>query len=143
VVIGATNALEAVDPCFLRPGRFTYTIEVKPPGEVGLVEILLICLEIAARRATRNDFLEDELEQAVLAPRQQWLDQAFQHDTTGVIQVARVAADKELVGDDIREIIRRVIDERVMADIDGIDLGPITTADLQRHVEEYWPVRGS
>ena len=141
VVIGATNSLDAVDPCFLRPGRFTYVIEVKPPATAGLVEILLICLEVAARRAKRNDFLDAELEKAVLAPRQQWLEQALQHDATGLVQVARIAARKELVGDHLREIVRRIVDERVIAGMDGIDLGPVTTEDLQRHVEQYRPVR--
>jgi SpoVK/Ycf46/Vps4 family AAA+-type ATPase len=140
VVIGATNALDAVDPSFLRPGRFTYVIEVKRPGEAGLAEILLICLEVAASRALRTDFLDDTLQKAVLAPRQQWLEKAFQRDETGVARVAREAACKEFVGDDVREVVRRIIDERVLAAVDGIDLGPITVGDLQRHVEEYMPV---
>jgi tetratricopeptide (TPR) repeat protein len=141
VVIGATNCLEAVDPAFLRPGRFTYVIEVPPPNEIGLAEILLVCLETASLRAKRHDFLDPQLEQAVLATRREWLERAFQHDGTGLVEVARIAATKEMVGDDIREIVRRAIDERIIAGIDGIDLGPISVPDLLRHVRDYTVVR--
>jgi SpoVK/Ycf46/Vps4 family AAA+-type ATPase len=137
VVIGATNCLDAVDRAFLRPGRFTYIIEVKRPNEVGLAEIFLVCLETASLRAKRDDFLDGELERAVLSPRQAWLEQAFQRDDAGLTKVARIAARKKLVGDDVREVIRRVVDERIIAGIDGLDLGPISVADLLRHVQDY------
>jgi SpoVK/Ycf46/Vps4 family AAA+-type ATPase len=141
VVVGATNCLEAIDPAFLRPGRFTYVIEVKRPGDVGMAEIFLVCLETASLRAKRPDFLEPALEKAVLAPRQEWLEQAFREDQTGLVEVSRLAVQKEMVGDDVREIIRRVIDERIIAGLDLLDLGPISVQDLRRHVEEYVVVR--
>jgi AAA+ superfamily predicted ATPase len=143
VVIGATNCLEAIDPAFLRPGRFTYVIEVPRPNERGLAEILLVCLETASLRAKRDDFLDPELERAVLATRREWLERAFQQDDTDLVEVARIAVSKEMVGDDVREIIRRVIDERIIAGIDGIDLGPISVPDLLRHVRDYVVVRKS
>ena len=139
VVIAATNALDAIDPAFLRPGRFTHVIEVQRPSEAGLAEIFLVCLESAHRRAERPDFLDRQLEQAVLAPRRKWLEQVFHHDPTGFAEIARLAASKRLVGDHVREIIRRIIDERIIAGLDGLDLGPITLADLRRHVRDYVP----
>jgi SpoVK/Ycf46/Vps4 family AAA+-type ATPase len=133
--------LEALDPSFLRPGRFTYCVEVKRPGELGMAEILLVCLETASLRARRVDFLEAAHETAVLAPRQDWLERAFQDDQTGLVDVARLAVEKRMVGDDVREVVRRVIDERIMAGLDGIDLGPISVQDLRRHVQDYIVVR--
>ena len=141
VVIGATNCLEVVDPSFLRPGRFTYCIEVARPGEVGMTEILLVCLEAASLRAKRVDFLDRPLEEAVLAPRDEWLEQAFARDETGLVAVARLAVQKEMVGDDVREIVRRIIDERICAGLDGIDLGPVCVKDLRWHVQDYVMVR--
>lgn len=141
VVFGATNAIEAIDPAFLRPGRFTYIIEVRRPGELGMADIFLVCLQAANERGKREDFLDPVLQQAVLSPRQEWLQKAHRHDETGMMEVARLAVGKEMVGDDVREIIRRVIDEKIAAGMDRIDLGPITVSDLHRHVQEYEVVR--
>ena len=52
--------------------------------------------------------------------------------------MAELSEQKDLVGDDVREIIRRTIDERVMAALDcGLDLGPIGPDDLYRQLEDY------
>ena len=142
VVIGATNCVDAeIDDAFLRPGRFTYVLEVKRPGEIGMAEIFLVCLETASLKARRADFLDTALDGAVLAPRRDWLEQVFRHDHTGLAEVARMAVRKEMVGDDVREVIRRVIDERIIAGLDGVDLGPISVDDLRRHVQDYVVIR--
>jgi len=141
VVIAATNRRENIDAAFLRPGRFTYVIEVDSPTAYELAEIWLIHLEAAASRAKRVDFLTDPLLEAVLADRQEWLPQAFRSsdvDPTGIVRLARLSEQKNLVGDDVREIIRRTIDERVMAAMEcTVDLGPIGPDDLYRQLEDY------
>jgi tetratricopeptide (TPR) repeat protein len=141
VVIAATNRKANIDAAFLRPGRFTYVIEVDSPSARELAEIWLIHLEAAASRAARVDFLVDPVLEAVLADRQDWLDKAFrfpENDRTGIVRLARLSEDKDLVGDDVREVIRRTIDERVMAAVEcGLDLGPITPDDLYRQLEDY------
>ncbi|HUT90220.1 MAG TPA: AAA family ATPase [Thermoguttaceae bacterium] len=141
VVIAATNRKENIDAAFLRPGRFTYVIEVDSPTAYELAEIWLIHLDAATSRAKRVDFLTDPLLEAVLADRQEWLPQAFRSsdvDPTGIVRLARLSEQKDLVGDDVREVIRRTIDERVMAALDcRLDLGPIGPDDLYRQLEDY------
>jgi len=141
VVIAATNRKGNVDAAFLRPGRFTYVIEVTPPTAYELAEIWLIHLEAAASRAKRVDFLTDPLLEAVLADRREWLPGTFRAsdvDATGIVRLARLSKQKGLVGDDVREIIRRTVDERVMAAMEcTVDLGPIGPDDLYRQLEDY------
>jgi len=143
VVIAATNRKENVDAAFLRPGRFTYVIEVDSPTAWELAEIWLIHLEVAASRAKRVDLLADELTAAVLADRHDWLERGFRSpgsDPSGIVRLARLSEEKDLVGDDVREVVRRTIDERVMAALDcGVDLGPIGPDDLYRQLEDYEP----
>ena len=141
VVIAATNRKENIDAAFLRPGRFTYVIEVDSPTAFELAEIWLIHLEAAACRAKRIDCFTDEIAEAMLADRAQWLEQTFhtpEADPTGIARLSRLSEQKDLVGDDVREIIRRTIDARVMAALDcGLDLGPIGPDDLYRQLEDY------
>ena len=61
-------------------------------------------------------------------------------DPSGIVRLAQLSEEKDLVGDDVREVIRRTIDERVMAALDcGVDLGPIGPDDLDRQLEDYEP----
>ncbi len=143
VVIAATNRRQNIDAAFLRPGRFTYVIEVESPTAYELAEIWLIHLEAAASRAKRVDFLTDPLMEAVLADRGAWLPDAFRSpeaDPAGIVRLARLSEEKNLVGDHVREIIRLTVDERVMAALDcSVDLGPIGADDLYRQLEDYEP----
>lgn len=145
VVIAATNRRQNIDQAFLRPGRFSYVIDVEAPTASELAEIWLIHLEAASSRATRIDFVTPELNAAILASRQDWLDTALASrsgDSSGIIRLAHLAAEKDLVGDDVREVIRRTIDERVMAALDcGVDLGSIGPDDLYRQLDDYEPIR--
>ena len=116
--------LENIDAAFLRPGRFTYVIEVDPPSAAELAEIWLIHLEAAASRAKRLDFLTDPLMEAVLADRQEWVSRAFQagDDPAGILRLATLSEEErasymELYG--MKELgIQKVI--RVGYDILGL-----------------------
>ncbi|MFH1268348.1 MAG: hypothetical protein ABIK89_21720, partial [Planctomycetota bacterium] len=77
--------------------------------------------------------------------RPERLEKAFRSpevDPSGLVRLAQLSAEKDLVGDDVREVIRRAIDERVMAALDcGVDLGPLGPDDLYRQLEDYEPER--
>jgi transitional endoplasmic reticulum ATPase len=57
-IIGTTNRPEAIDPAFRRPGRFDLEIEIAPPDEEALREILSIC---TAKMPLANDVDLDRL----------------------------------------------------------------------------------
>ncbi len=141
VVIAATNRLENVDPAFLRAGRFNYHIEVPVPTARGLAEIWLIQLERVLREAGRLDSLALGLREAVLGDREGCLDAASRlgrPDGSGVVSLARESARHELVGADVREVVRRCVEERAVVLHEwGGDLGPIAVADLRRHLAAY------
>jgi tetratricopeptide (TPR) repeat protein len=142
VVIAATNRVENVDAAFLRPGRFSYVIKIPDPNAIELAHAFLVQLDMAARRAKRPDFMSVELEEAVSADRQDWLAQAFKReakDPSRIVEMARLAERQKLVGDNVREIIRRTVDDHVMAELDGIvdDSGPITPDDLIKQLRRY------
>jgi len=140
VVVAATNCPGNIDDAFLRPGRFNYLIEVPAPGALELAEMFLIHLETAEERAERVDFMTAELREAVRADRDRWLAETFAPkaaDPFGLARLAQVAAQRGLVGADVYEVIRRCIQERVMAAVEGLDLGPIGIGDLRRNLEDY------
>jgi tetratricopeptide (TPR) repeat protein len=146
VVIGATNCLGNIDKAFLRPGRFNYTIEVLPPGTArGMAAIWLIHLGKAEENAERPDALDPALGEAVRADREEWLDRTFRPgaaDPSGLVEVAKFSLARHLTGDDVREIVRRTVMEKVMAWIEwGHDLGPITAGDLLIELREYVDLR--
>ncbi|MBM4018092.1 MAG: AAA family ATPase [Planctomycetes bacterium] len=142
VVIGATNCLGNIDPAFMRPGRFNYTVEVRPPAKArDMAAIWLIHLAKAGEHAERPDALDPALAEAAGAPREEWLDRAFgprAADPSGLASLARRALAHRLTGDDVREVVRRTVTEKVMAWIEwGHDLGPIAVRDLEIELREY------
>jgi tetratricopeptide (TPR) repeat protein len=142
VVLAATNCPQDIDQAFTkRAGRFSFVVEVPRPDRFALAEIFLIQLELAQQRAQRVDFMSEELEKAVLAPdRRSWLERLFAEDTvdrSGIRRLADLAAEKQFVGDDCREVIRRTIDDRIFAAVDWVDLGPITPQELLDQVATY------
>ena len=146
VVIGATNCLGNIDKAFLRPGRFNYIIEVLPPGTArGMAAIWLIHLGKAEENAERPDALDPALGEAVRADREEWLDRTFRPgaaDPSGLVEVAQFSLARHLTGDDVREVVRRTVMEKVMAWMEwGHDLGPITASDLLIELREYVDLR--
>lgn len=140
VVIAATNRIQDLDPAFLRPGRFTFIVEVGEPTEKDIAEILLIHLEAAEQRARRIDFFCDDVADVVHGNRDRVLFETFDRDASGSSRLARfstLAARKRLVGDDIREIVRSAVDAKVMADVEGVSMGPISWEDLLCALDDY------
>ena len=140
VVLAATNALGNIDPAFLRPGRFNYRIEVPRPGVVGLAEVFLIQLERAEARARHDEFMAEDLREALCTPREEWLEQLKRPVTSahfGLTALAQLGVRHGFAGADATEVIRRCVVERGKAAIRGIDLGPITCQDLLRHANDY------
>lgn len=144
VVIGATNRPENIDPAFLRPGRFDFVVPVTVPDARDLAEIWLIHLGMVEKRATRRELLDPPLREAVHADRETWLAQAFAspaNDASGIVGLAMRSQQKGLTGADVREIVRRTVEDRAMAAIDypRLELGPIGRDDLVRNLDDYQP----
>ena len=52
--------------------------------------------------------------------------------------MARLSAAHKLTGDAVREVIRRAITEKAMAELEGIgDMGPLSLKDLAEHLQAY------
>jgi ATP-dependent 26S proteasome regulatory subunit len=138
VVIAATNRLDNIDPAFLRPGRFDFTIEVPRPTELELAEILLIHLRKVERRARRLDVLTPELQEWIRTTRVSALSEAG--DWTGqepprIREMARIAARHRMVGAHVDEWVRRVVFDRAVSQAEKGDPGPIGCEDLQRELD--------
>jgi tetratricopeptide (TPR) repeat protein len=141
VVIASTNKFENVSKAFLRPGRFSYIVKVDRPNATDLAAIWLIHLDRCDHRASRLEVLAPELLQAVRANRSAWIEEAFRAGTaepSGIVRLARKSHARRMHGDTVREIVRRVVDEKVMAQSErDWDLGPITPDDLKRGLDAY------
>ena len=58
------------------------------------------------------------------------------------MEVAQFSLARHLTGDDVREVVRRTVMEKVMAWMEwGHDLGPITAGDLLIELREYVDLR--
>jgi tetratricopeptide (TPR) repeat protein len=146
VVIGATNCLGNIDKAFRRPGRFNYLIEVLPPSTPrGMAALWLIHLGKADENAECVDALDPIVGEAVRGNRDEWLDRSFRPgapDPSGLVEVTRFSLAHCLTGDEVREVVRRTIMEKVMAWVEwGHDLGPITATDLMIELREYVDLR--
>lgn len=141
VIIASTNKFENVSKAFLRPGRFTYIVKVDRPNATDLAAIWLIHLDRCEHRASRLEVLAPELLQAVRANRSAWIEEAFRAgaaEPSGIVRLARKSHARRMHGDTVREIVRRVVDEKVMAQSErDWDLGPITPDDLKRGLDSY------
>jgi len=137
VVIGATNRPQDLDRAFVRPGRFHPVIQVPRPERGGLLQIWRIQLARADSRAQRVDFLDEELRDVVRSDLSEWLENvrsAGKAASNGFLRLASLSRAKDLTGAEVREVIRDTIDERILAAMEGIDLGPISVKDLTNRV---------
>jgi SpoVK/Ycf46/Vps4 family AAA+-type ATPase len=111
VVIGATNALNLVDPSLRRPGRFDRLVEVPLPNEEGRKQIFDIHLMKAEVIAQRILFEEGNY------------DCITKHQFSGA---------------DIAEIVRRTLEEKVMQEYKTKnEPSLVNEEDLKKQIEEY------
>jgi ATP-dependent 26S proteasome regulatory subunit len=59
VIVGATNALHAIDPSLLRPGRFELVLPVLPPDAAGLASIFSIAIRATSLEAPKDLSIQD------------------------------------------------------------------------------------
>lgn len=143
VTIGATNRLDNIDKAFRREGRFDRIIHVSSPSARGLADIWLIQLGMARAQASRRDFVEPPLADLIDRRNANLLDELFAGTRGNGHPLRRLARDshsKGLNGASVREIIRRVAEDRAVSEIElGIKQGPISLRDLQLAVENFVP----
>lgn len=119
VVIGATNRREVIDPALLRPGRFTFEIPTTNPDDVARRQVY----EIHMRKAVE------------LSQGKELFDPTF--DIEAVVR----ATPKTFSPDDIREIVRRTLAERVKTKHKGQRPLPTTTEQVLAIIRSYQTVK--
>ncbi len=140
VVLADTNRPDNMDPALLRAGRFA-AVEVRAPANVReWAEVWLIHLDQAERKATRTDVMDSELREALLAERETWLEEhcAERPSNHPIVGFCEWSAERQFTPADVAAIVRGVINERAMMLVDhNMNLGPVTAADIDRHIETY------
>ena len=116
VVIAATNRTDAVDPSLIAPGRLDHLVEVPLPDAAAQQQILELARTRAEQAAQRP--LVAEIEYRVLLPPMGGMS-----------------------GGEIRDLLRRALEEKVHAAGQGQEAGLVTTQDLLRQVDVYRRIR--
>jgi SpoVK/Ycf46/Vps4 family AAA+-type ATPase len=141
VILGATNRLDNLDPAATRAGRFSYIIHLGPPNKAELVSIWLIQMDIAQQRAERVPLFSPKINEAILSDREKWLNEVRRGVINAehpILQLAELSHKKSLVGADIAEIIRRVVENKADEEITmQIDSGEITFEEILYVLQNY------
>jgi proteasome regulatory subunit len=116
VVVAATSRTDAVDPALVAPGRLDRLVEVPLPDAAAQQEILSLTRGHAERAAERR--LVADLDYRSLLPPMGGMS-----------------------GGEIRDLLRRALEEKVHAAGQGQDAGLVTTQDLLRQVDVYRRIR--
>jgi ATP-dependent 26S proteasome regulatory subunit len=116
VIIAATSRTDAVDPSLVAPGRLDHLVEVPLPDATAQQQILSLARGRAEHSAGRP--LVAELDFRVLLPPMGGMS-----------------------GGEIRDILRRALEEKVHAAGQGQEAGLVTTQDLLRQVDVYRRIR--
>jgi ATP-dependent 26S proteasome regulatory subunit len=116
VIVAATARTDAVDPSLVAPGRLDHLVEVPLPDASAQQQILALARVRAEHNAGRP--LVAELDYRVLLPPMGGMS-----------------------GGEIRDIMRRALEEKVHAAGQGQEPGPVTTQDLLRQVDVYRRIR--
>ena len=116
VVIAATSRTDAVDPSLVAPGRLDHLVEVTLPDAAAQEQV--IALTRAPGRAARGPAAGGRLDFRLLLPPMGGMS-----------------------GGEIRDIVRRALEEKVHAAGQGQDAGLVTTQDLLRQVDVYRRIR--
>jgi ATP-dependent 26S proteasome regulatory subunit len=112
LAVASTDRPDAVDPTLIRPGRLDRLIEVPLPETEGKRDILKIHQAKAEAIAGRRLFAELDVD-------------------------AILARTVKLNSADLAEVVRRSLEEKVQQEGAGEEPGPVTTADMQRAIENY------
>ena len=116
VTIAATNRTDAVDPALIAPGRLDHLVEVPLPDATAQQQILALARGRAEQHAGRA--LVGELDYRLLLPPMGGMS-----------------------GGEIRDLLRRALEEKVHAAGQGQEAGLVTTQDLLRQVDVYRRIR--
>ncbi len=116
VVIAATSRTDAVDPSLVAPGRLDHLVEVPLPDAAAQEQIIALARARAERNAGRP--LVGEIDFRLLLPPMGGMS-----------------------GGEIRDILRRALEEKVHAAGQGQEAGLVTTQDLLRQVDVYRRIR--
>jgi SpoVK/Ycf46/Vps4 family AAA+-type ATPase len=118
IVLAATNDLAVIDKALLRPGRFTYCIKIDQPDRAALEQLFEIHLRLA--RMAPEPLPISEIDGGRLARK-----------CVG------------LVGDDVREIVVRALDNQIREEIEHGSPYTLTTDHLLAEVDAYRQERKS
>jgi len=116
VIVAATARTDSVDPSLVAPGRLDHLVEVPLPDATAQQQILALARARAEHNAGRP--LVAELDYRVLLPPMGGMS-----------------------GGEIRDILRRALEEKVHTAGQGQEPGPVTTQDLLRQVDVYRRIR--
>jgi len=116
VVIASTSRTDAVDPSLVAPGRLDHLVEVRLPDAAAQEQVIALARARAEHRAGRP--LVGEIDFRVLLPPMGGMS-----------------------GGEIRDILRRALEEKVHAEGQGQEAGLVTTQDLLRQVDVYRRIR--
>ncbi len=116
VIIASTARTDAVDPSLVAPGRLDHLVEVPLPDAAAQEQILALARVRAELSAGRP--LVADLDYRLLLPPMGGMS-----------------------GGEIRDILRRALEEKVHAAGQGQEAGLVTTQDLLRQVDVYRRIR--
>jgi ATP-dependent 26S proteasome regulatory subunit len=116
VIVAATARTDSVDPSLVAPGRLDHLVEVPLPDAAAQQQILALARVRAEHNAGRS--LVGELDYRVLLPPMGGMS-----------------------GGEIRDILRRALEEKVHAAGQGQEPSLVTTQDLLRQVDVYRRIR--
>jgi len=115
-VVAATSRTDVVDPSLVAPGRLDRLVEVPLPDAAAQQQILELTRARAEQAAERR--LVGDLDFRSLLPPMGGMS-----------------------GGEIRDLLRRALEEKVHAAGQGQDAGLVTTQDLLRQVDVYRRIR--
>ncbi len=112
LLIAATNDFEALDNALKRPGRFDHQIEIKKPNVEALKNIIEIQIRMTKRKAA-EPLISDEIDYEMLAK-----------------------AAEGLVGDEIKEIIERCVNNQIIKEVESPDDEEIEEINTETILEQ-------
>lgn len=113
IFVAATNRKGDIDEAMLRPGRFDRQYHIRLPQGEELLDIYRVQIARAEREADRSLFVPEV-------------------DFNALMKLS-----KGFSGADIAEIVRRVLENKVAAELQGEDQGVVTTDNIVSELRAY------